>query len=288
MRGKFWALAALVCLTLLSGCEQPQRGIEGRPIEKPKRVVSLSPSTTEIVSQIGLANSMQGRSSSCDFPEGVRQVPVVVDGTKPDFEKIAQIRPEVIVFDGNLFGDDVKQKLLQTGATLFDISPSTIAEYEDRVLEFGSMTGTITRTSDMVDKVHNAAETAASKVPEPRVKGCVLMTGSGEFLTAGKGSFVADVLKTCGVDVIGADSKLFAAMPVEQLVAADPELIFTGFGEGEKILKDPRLASTRAVRLRHVYEVRSDILYRTGARVEAFIDSVSNQVARVAEGRGRK
>ncbi|MBS1714118.1 MAG: ABC transporter substrate-binding protein [Armatimonadetes bacterium] len=288
MRGKFWALAALTTLAFVIGCEQPQRGIEGRPIDKPKRIVSLSPSTTEIVSQIGLSNSMQGRSSSCDFPAGVKQVPVVVDGTKPDFEKIAQIRPEVIIFDGALFGDDVKQKLLQTGATLVDVSPTTIAQYEDQLLDFGSMTGTITRVSDLVDKVHNAAETAASKVPEPRVKGCVLMAGSGEFLTAGKGSFVADVLKTCGVDVIGPDTRLFAPFPVEQLVAGDPEIVFTGFGEGEKILKDPRLASTKAVRLRHVYEVRSDILYRTGARVEAFIDSVSNQVARVAEGRTSK
>jgi len=62
-----------------------------------RRIVSLSPSSTEILFALGLGPRVVGRTSYCDFPPAVRSVPEVGNGIEPNVEAVAARHPDLVV-----------------------------------------------------------------------------------------------------------------------------------------------------------------------------------------------
>ena len=64
----------------------------------PQRIISLSPSATEILFAIGAQNQIAARSDFCDFPENVKNIPSVggFDGKTLSIEKILSFSPDFV------------------------------------------------------------------------------------------------------------------------------------------------------------------------------------------------
>src|SRR5580704_4500508 len=82
---------AVVFFALLLGCHRP-----AGPPRETRRVVSLSPSTTEALSAIGARPQLVGRSRYCDFPPDVASLPAVGGFVDPNFEAIVALRPVLV------------------------------------------------------------------------------------------------------------------------------------------------------------------------------------------------
>lgn len=67
---------------------------EGRP---PRRIVSLAPSVTQILFELGLGERVVGVTSFCRFPAEARQLPKVGGVLDPDYEAILALRPELVI-----------------------------------------------------------------------------------------------------------------------------------------------------------------------------------------------
>ena len=57
------------------------------------RVVSLAPALTELICRLGKENSLVGRSSACNYPAGVKKIPVAGEFGKPNPEKVIVLKP---------------------------------------------------------------------------------------------------------------------------------------------------------------------------------------------------
>lgn len=79
------------------------------------RIVSLIPSATEIVVQLGFGESLVGRSHSCDFPPAVKALPVC---TSPSFNPIGQSK-EI---------HDRVSELLHRGLSVYDVNVERLQE----------------------------------------------------------------------------------------------------------------------------------------------------------------
>ncbi len=67
-----------------------------RPPQKPERLLSLVPSITELLFDLGLGSKVVGRTRFCIRPEGVRELPII-GGTKDlKLDKIHSLRPELV------------------------------------------------------------------------------------------------------------------------------------------------------------------------------------------------
>lgn len=85
------------------------------------RIVSLLPSTTEIVAALGKQDQLVGRSHECDFPEGVSQLPSC---TEPKFNP-----------DGNSYQIDQRVKaLLQEGLSVYRVDEEKLAEMDPDII----------------------------------------------------------------------------------------------------------------------------------------------------------
>ncbi len=269
-------VALLGCLIALAGCAEPTvQG--GKPNPKPvKKLVSLSPSVTEIVA-MNMPQMLAGRTAACNFPPtGLEQVPVLAT-VKPDYEKLAKVAPDLVVYDANLFSDaDVTQmKAAAPKANFLPFAAQTVQGYIDWLLELGKLTGTETAMSEYSDKVYGALERARGAAPTPLVRTLVLSgDGPGALFAAGKKSLLADVIRQGGGELLGDDSNRFTALKPEAIVSGDPELILVA-GEASTVLKDPRFAATSAVKRNQVYGLNADVLLRAGSRFDKLIEGIS-------------
>ncbi len=269
----FWkGLALFSLLSLLAGCqERPILG--GRTAPKTySKIISLSPSTTEIIASFSEGDALKGRTASCNFPDFVARI-MTVASTKPDYERIASIKPDLIVYDRVLYSDADIEKLKQTGAELYPFDIHTVDGLIDWVYRYASKTGNEKRFAEYVDKIYAARQAAQAKVPSPRPSVAIII-GSGPYMIAGLQTFQSDVVNLSGGQAVGPNSARFEPIDTEKLIALNPQAIFTD-QPPDAILKDARLGTLEAIRRRRVARVNPDVLLRAGARVHKLIEAMS-------------
>ena len=273
-------LATLMMATLMApGCKQAQ-AVGGKPRPKSYRaIVSLSPSTTELLAGNGIP--IVGRTSADDYPE--RLTAPIVGGVKPDYEALARIKPDLIVYDAELYGDAEVRKLQETGAKLFKYDPRTFDEYTRAVYEIGSLSGTETTLSSFVDRTYAEKANAEGDVPNPRPKVAIILPdSSGRHLIGGTQGLRAECVKIAGGDQIGPDSARFEPLSPEFLIKEDPDVIISA-GAPEAFERDPRFAGLKARRTNNVRSLAQDIVLRRGARVDKLIDNFHKAFSQARE-----
>src|SRR2546430_2161373 len=91
--------AFLLSVLMLAGCSSPA----GRPHgPTARRIVSLLPSFTEILFDIGAGDRVVGRTTWCDYPPAALAVPSVGDGIPPDIEAVAARQPDLVVLSAQV------------------------------------------------------------------------------------------------------------------------------------------------------------------------------------------
>ncbi len=245
---------------------------------RPKQsVISLSPSVTELFASYGKVEVMRGRTAACNHPGGLEKMPVVAN-IKPDYEKIATLQPDLILYDTSIYNASDIEKIKALGAETFAMDVHTLKEYIDYCYRLGAYNPDPTRMSDYVEKVRSAISLCSGNPPAPGTKVAILIGNSkeGEYMIAGKGTFQADEVRTAGGEPVGPDVKNFAPLSVESLISWNPTVIVTTEGNGVNISSDPRLRSLKAVAKGRIVEFNGDVLLRAGARVDQFITRLND------------
>lgn len=282
-----WIVPLILALALF-GCKPTVDPVGGdlNP-ELAKTIVSLSPSTTEIVGGSGISGTLVGRTESCNYPPVVKNVPVVMSGTKPNFEKIASIHPDLIVLDSALYSDADTAKIKELGINTIVMDSSSIEGFRTFLIELGKATGIETRLSkyydDFMIRVKGSKATFSKEEVKPSVM--VMLGGEGRYYVLGKNTFLADVLNEMGTEFIGADSGEYTQVSVEQILKWNPDVIFMPSGDDQKMMSDPQLSQLGAVKDKAVIGVTGDYLLRSGYRMDRLVDAMEKQINLVLQRR---
>jgi iron complex transport system substrate-binding protein len=279
-------LFALLSVVLMApGC-RPQTTFTGGtlPPKVYRTAASLSPSATEIVGSRAFNVAIVGKTPYCNFPATQVRVPIVMIGVKPNYEKLAELQPDIILYDDALFSQADLDKLKDLKIETYAISGHTIEEFVDCVYRLGSKLHAESNMSEYVDNIESAVSAAAGEpLPKP-LKVAVISPGEGsEHLIAGKSSFVADMVRKAQGDPVGPDADKFVPLNAESLVSMNPDFIVCA-GKADAIRKDPRLQSINAIKNHQVLEAEEDKLVRRGGRVDGVIRSLHNHFMAAAQG----
>ena len=287
LRSLFLALP----LALLVGCQSTAVQIGGKT--RPKRysaVVSLSPSTTEIVADMAYTAHLVGRTSADNYPLSAQKVAVVAS-TKPDYEMIATLRPDLVVYDGDLYGPADVEKIKALGADTWVMDAKTVDAYIDQLRHLASMLSTETNGATYVDKVFAARNAAQAEAKTPQPKVAIMLPGQGtEHMIAGAKSFYADAVKAAGGNAIGPDADKFVNVNPEWLISENPDAIVIGVNKADQtsaneavnsLLKDGRFKNITAISKKQIIAIDQDVLLRRGWRVDKLIDGLHQALSNV-------
>lgn len=109
-----------------------------RASETPLRVVSLSPSLTELVYHLGCGGLLVGRSDACDYPAEASSVPVAGKFADPHLETVLRLKPSLVITN-DLINPGVIKALQKLKIQVEIIPGETIPEYRAGVLRLGEL-----------------------------------------------------------------------------------------------------------------------------------------------------
>lgn len=248
----------------------------GRTVEVPskvERVVSLAPSITESVFAVGAGDRLVGVTSYCDHPIEALNVPKVGDTINPSLETIIAMKPQLVFVSTASQIEGFTRAMEARGIPVFVSAPSTLDEVLADLRRMGEIFGTQERSLELLSGLQERISDAESRADRSN-KRVFVQISSEPLFTAGKGSFITDLIERAGGKSVTADiPTAYPKLSKETAAALDPEyLILSGSNAtpnavllrgatGRKTLRiDPDHISRPGPRLVNAFETIVDFL----------------------------
>ena len=192
----------------------------------PQRIVSLVPSQTELLFDLGLGAKVVGVTKFCIHPAGARAQSTVVGGTKNfDFEKIAALKPDLII--GNKeenYQAGIEQLAAKYPVWLSDISNLTQAL--DMIRRVGFIAGAKEKAGALAADIEASFATLAAPATNAAPVSAAYFIWRKPYMAAATGTFIDDMLHRAGFANAFAGLSRYPEINAEQLAAAAPPRIF--------------------------------------------------------------
>lgn len=243
------------------------RGVTVTLVQPPQRIVSLLPSLTESVCELGACARLVGVDRYSNYPAAVRALPQVGGGLDPNIEAIVALRPDVVLLATS---SRASRQLESLGLKVVALEPRSYADVR-RVLD---KIGQVLQVPDAqrVWRVIDAGVSAAAQSLPARVHGTRVYfeVNRGPY-AAGAASFMGETLTRLGVkNIVPAALGPFPKLNPEYVVRADPDLIMVGERSAQGLAQRPGWAKMRAIREQHICVFspeQMDVLIRPGPRM---------------------
>jgi iron complex transport system substrate-binding protein len=260
------ALAVLACQSrpapTPAPAPAPAAQTSATPDAAPLRLVSLTPSATEVVAALDATALLVGVDDYSSFPAEVGKLPKVGSFLAPNLEVIIGLKPSLVIVD------DVHS---QVAGALHDAGVATVAcaihdlpDIKSALTAVGAQLGRADQAARVVAGIDAALDHAAAARPahRPRVLAVIdrEADGLGNLVAAGPGSWVDELLAVVGGDnVLAAAGTRYPKISVEEVIRSRPDVILDlSYAARQTIapwqtLKVPAVAANRIRALQDPY-----------------------------------
>lgn len=193
-----------------------------RLAEKPKRIISLVPSQTEFLYDIGLDKEVVGITKFCIHPNGWFKAKTRVGGTKTvDFDKIKALNPDLIIANK----EENTQSEIEALQKLYTVYVSDIFTLDDSfqmMTDIGLMTNKVERTKRVIESIRS--NFVGLKQLNKKV---LYLIWREPFMVAGQNTFINHLLGRCGLqNAIVEKSSRYEELTPEQITSLNVDYIF--------------------------------------------------------------
>jgi iron complex transport system substrate-binding protein len=272
------ARIALAALIGLGACERPAAVAHDPAVDDfgdtvvvaapPRRIVSLNPTTTELLYAIGAGSRLVGRTTYDRIPAEVAAVPDLGPGLRPNVEAVLATRPDLVILYASQDNRDAARRLHAAHVPTASYRVDRIADFARVTAALGRLTGDTAAARATIDSVgRTLATTFASTVslPHPRV---FWFLWESPLLAAGGGSFLTELLHVAGArNVYDSLPQPSPVVTLEDLVRRDPDIVLASATTRARMLADPKWRTLRAVREGRVLVFDTTIVNGPSARV---------------------
>lgn len=247
----------------------------------PQRIISLSPSATEILFAIGAQNQIAARSDFCDFPENAKNIPSVggFDGKTLSIEKILSFSPDFVYLTNGMHNYLIP--FLQKHNIAYYIS---VADSVQTVLQEITEIGKITDHQLQAQKLCNQIKQDLQKIAEqnkskPKVT-VYWEVWTPPYMSAGKNSFINEIITYAGgINIFSDIEQPYPVVSEEAILMRNPQIIIipnSTVGGTTAVTSRKNWQNISAVKNNKIYSVDTNIISRPGPRISQAIELISN------------
>lgn len=249
------AASLLLVATLLgSAAAQAVQVVDDRGVTVilpavPKRIVSILPSLTETVCELGHCASLVGVDRYSNYPASVQRLPQVGGGLDPSVESIVALRPDVVLMAKSA---RVGERLESLGIKVVALEPKTHADVQRVMRKLGQLLEVA--DAQRIWRAIDAGVSAAAQSVPANVRGAkVYFEVSQGPYAAGESSFMGETLTRLGAkNIVPAKLGPFPKLNPEYIVRANPDLIMIGQHSAAGLQQRPGWQNIRALREQRV------------------------------------
>ena len=324
----FMVLSIVLALTLLPGCAEPgpatttttttpapttepavtypltikdtSRDANGLVVGReltfptaPQRIVSLSPSNTEIVYALGLGDKLVGNTTYCDYPAAAKDKPKIGGYSTVEVEKIVALKPDLILAS-NIHMAKVVPQLINLGLPVFVLDPRTLPDILDSITLAGKVMNAQAKAREVVKSMQDRIDAVKAKtanLPDAQRVRTLMLIWHDPPMTVGPNTFMYELVQLSGgTSVSKGMANGFPTMGLESIISSDPQVVITtGMGGANNLtlqymLSEPRLKDIPARKITaefpngRVYEVNQDWTNRMGPRVVDGLEAIARLI----------
>ncbi len=241
----------------------------------PERIVSLAPSTTEILFAVGAGAQVVGRDEFSDYPEEAKALPSI-GGSFGEYnvEAIVALEPDLVIA-AEINTPELVKQLEDLGITVYYLgNPLTLEEMYTKLETVGHLTGH--NVSDLVDSLKARVAAVDEKIAplsaRPNVFYEIDASDPSKPYTYGPGTF-GDLLITRagGYNIGNVTTDAYPQLSLEQIVVENPSIIVLGDSmwgvTPESVLERAGWESIEAVKSEQIFPIDDNLISRPGPRL---------------------
>lgn len=268
----------LVCALVTGGCAKssssPAQGA-------PKRIVSLSPSTTELLRVLGAIDRLVGRDEYSVEPKSILHLPVLGDFLSPNVEAIAGLKPDLVLLDKSQ--QRAAEALSVLGIATLSVGMHQVADVRDGIRAVAKAIDRVDRADALLlamdAELSKHVALGKSRRVHPRV--LVIIDRAPKALrnlvAAGPNTYLDELLTIVGgVNVMAGSPVRYPQLSAEQILRSAPDIIIDLSKSG-----DPGLTAYELVREvpafvhKRIHLVDDPLLLSPSARVGETLDRLA-------------
>lgn len=224
-----------------------RRGAASAPLRGADRIVSLAPSSTEILFELGLGSRVVGVTRYCLFPPEARTKPQIGGYYDPNFEALVAAKPDLVITLKE--HEDVRRELAKLRIPSITVDHSTVSSILSSILEIGRACGCPERAAE----IHRHLESRLrdiSRSTEGRSRPRTLvsigrMSGEaslGRITVCGRQGFFEELIRLAGGQNAFEGEMEFPSLSAEGLLQVNPDIIIDLWPDMKEKGLDPEAA----------------------------------------------
>ena len=241
--------------------------------DNPQRIVSLAPSITEIIYELGQEQRLAGVTRFSDFPPEAAKLPKVGSFVHLDLERIVALKPDLCIAakDGNPRA--VVERLESLQIPVYVVNPRDLDSVMETVVEIGALLNAGKKAKSLVQnmrfRIQQVKSLVAKASSRPRV---FYQVGIFPIVSAGSDTFIHELILFAGGKNLAQGSTSYPRFSREQVLALSPEVfIISSMARGEvfeRVKKEwSRWTDIPAVRNQRIFLVDSSLFDRPTSRL---------------------
>nr|WP_309755662.1 helical backbone metal receptor [Flavobacterium sp.] len=207
----------------------------------PKRIISLVPSQTELLYDLGLEDRIVGITKFCVHPYHFKSVKKIVGGTKKvHVEKIRLLQPDIIICNKEENTPEIVAEL-QKICPVWVTNIITIEDNFKMITDFGQLFNCRTESQKWNDKIDFAWSDFKNFIKDMPVKKVAYFIWKNPFMVAGSDTFINELLKLNHFQNIYETKGRYPEIELKKIrLEGDPDLVFLSsepfpFKEGDAL-----------------------------------------------------
>ncbi len=254
----------------------------GLAFGEPQRIVSTTPSITELLYALGLGDRVVGVTRFCRYPPEAQQKPKIGDYINPNLEVIAALKPDLVIIQANPVR--LAERLRPLRLRSLEISQEDIAAIYNSIRTVGEITGTGARATQLIDSIRARLQEIRDRSAPLRPVRMMFVVGRSPnrldgMVVVGKASYLNEVIQIGGGQNVFRDAvAAYPEVSLEEVIARNPEVIVdmgdmsdtvnvTDQHKRDVIGLWQRVPVISAVKQHRVFAVASDFYVVPGPRV---------------------
>ena len=256
----------------------------------PQRVVSLSPTHTEIMFAIGAGDQLVAVDQYSNYPAEALDLPNELSGFEPNVEAIAAYEPDLVLIGGDFNG--LGDQLAELDIASWDGPSATMIEDTYAQIEqLGAATGNVEEAAELVSSMQTELDALLADAPSTEPALSVYHEVDSTYFSADSTSFIGEVYSSFGLENIAdraeGDNFGFPQLNAEAIISSDPDLIFVPCGNfctttADEVSGRPGWDAIAAVQNGNVIEADEDIASRWGPRIVEYYAAVATAIEQAA------
>lgn len=251
----------------------------------PKTIVSMMPSNTEILFELGLGTEVVGVNDYDDYPAEVLDKEKI-GGMEFNVEKIVSMNPEIVFAheSGLGTGKEGLQQLRDAGIPVFVVKDATnFEETYETIEQIGKATGKSAEAKKIVSTMKEKVENIIAKTAKAAKRKTVFVETSDvpEIYTPGKNTFVQEILDMIGAENIVSEEG-WVMIDSEKIVSDNPDIIVVMHDFNPDIIESVKKRSgfdaVTAVKENAIVQVDANLTSRTGPRLAEGLEGIAKAV----------